>query len=856
MGIYKGMDVDDSLVGLIRRMEQVEGYREELQTLQTVWDNLALLGHLSGTGMDMTETRHAFQRLSGNLLNQLGRQILKKTVLAMHSKAQVAIDILIRNLFERTADIGFLAMDDNIRNYMLALTHSGAEETEKIVSRFREYIRKYSVYFNIILLDTEGRVCAQLDGDNPVSISSDPLIRESLTTAQGYVETFRPTDLLPGQGESLIYSYRVSDTGIQHPLGVLCLCFRFEDEAEKIFGNISAHHDWSIVTLLDQAGIVIASSDPHQIPKGACLQLVLDADWSIVRFAGKEYLATTRASQGYQGYSGPGWYGHVMLPLEHAFEQIAEPGTEDIPDGALQAVMSNPVLFSESLREIPDQAAKIQCGLNRSVWNGNVNQHGDRKGFNPSFSKVLLWEISSTGSKTQDVFERSIDNLHQTVVSSILQDSRFQATLAIDIMDRNLYERANDCRWWAQSDVFRRTLKNAGNSEMLHSTSETLAHINSLYTVYDNLVLFDQQGRILAVSNPHYREYCGQICNDDWVRQTLQLSDSQSYAVSPFLPAPLYRNHHTYIYAAAVLDDTSGQSVLGGIGIVFDAEPQFSAMLSDALPRDEKGEILSGCFGIFADRCKRVIASAQTELPPGASVDLDDAYFKLAPGSGFSGIALLNGRYYAVGAQMSKGYREYKDANDAYRNDVVALVFVPLGQQTPERRNAPSRRGNPESGIDKGSVKNGVEIATFYVDSHWLGLPSSHVIEAIDATGITSVPGSSDSTQGYLMYRDNVIPVVSLWGMLGKADRRRTSHNPQIVVVRLDGAAAPYLGIMVDELGEIPEIPPERIEKISSMLAGGNILAESLIKPENGKAQSEMIVVLAPERIRRRFLAQ
>ena len=33
----------------------------------------------------------------------------------MKFKASVAIDVLIRNLFERTADIGFLATDNDIR---------------------------------------------------------------------------------------------------------------------------------------------------------------------------------------------------------------------------------------------------------------------------------------------------------------------------------------------------------------------------------------------------------------------------------------------------------------------------------------------------------------------------------------------------------------------------------------------------------------------------------------------------------------------------------------------------------------------------------------------------------------------
>jgi chemotaxis signal transduction protein len=62
------------------------------------------------------------------------------------------------------------------------------------------------------------------------------------------------------------------------------------------------------------------------------------------------------------------------------------------------------------------------------------------------------------------------------------------------------------------------------------------------------------------------------------------------------------------------------------------------------------------------------------------------------------------------------------------------------------------------------------------------------------------------------------------------------------------------LGVMVDELGEIPEVPLDRIEKVSSMLEGGDGLAESLIKPGTGKDAREMIVVLSTDRLWRKFM--
>ena len=453
-------------------MTDVEGYREELHNLGNQWDLLTILGQMSGTGTDMTGTRKGFQRLTSELLGQLGLETLKKVVQEIDSKAQVAVDIVIRNLFERTADIGFLATDDDIREFLVEVSGlvrqmdepglSGDQvaeleglrsgHVERIVARFQEYVDKYSVYSNIILMDTGGRVMAQLDPDNDIDHSGDPLINEALVTTGEYVEVFRRTDLISSGEESLIYAYRVTETNDPEsdPLGVLCLCFRFENEMEGVFRNLGKEGEWSVMTLLDKTGRVIASSDEHHIPLGAELDSDLDAKFKIMQFAGREYLATTCATKGYQGFFGLGWFGHVMIPLEHAFARAMDMN-QSVKQSVLEAVMNDPRLFSRELRSIPLQAEHIQRELERTVWNGNVRESDGQ-------SKVLLWNISDAGARTKMVFEQSIGNLHETVVSGILNDVEFQASLAVDIMDRNLYERANDCRWWALTSAFRKIL--------------------------------------------------------------------------------------------------------------------------------------------------------------------------------------------------------------------------------------------------------------------------------------------------------------------------------------------------------------------------------------------------------------
>lgn len=824
--------------------------RTRLREIQTVYDNLTLLGQLLCAGTDITKMRTDFKELAEVLLTQLTLELRKKAVLSLRSDARVTIDVLIRNLFERTADIGFLATDTEIRRFA-EMANGGqddlAEQRAALVERFGEYVRKYSVYHNIILLAPDGRVLAQLDDSNPVTASRDPLIARSLKTEEAYIETFRHSDLLPGEQTPLIYSYRVMAEDGKRPVGVLCLCFRFQDECERIFRGLLEENEWTVLTLLSPEGQVIASSDPYQFPIGARLETGGDDECQIIRFAGREYLATTCRTHGYQGYSGPGWLGQALAPLNHAFEMSLAEELDAVPESILEGVLETATLFPPKLRDIPLRAASIQRELNRAVWNGNVWLSRDNYALNTSFAKVLLWEIGSTGMKTHSVFSESTTNLYQTVVSAVLSDCSAQAALAIDIMDRNLYERANDCRWWALTTAFREALSAKGKPSGEQLTA-ILRTINGLYTVYSNLLAFDRAGRIIAVSNPAYSDMVGQTLQSDWVSQTLNLPDSQSYCVSDFAPTPLYANLPTYIYSAAIRGTGTAAKPVGGIAIVFDSAPQFAAMLEDALPRTEDGSIVDGAFAVFAEKDGRIISSTDPELVPGMKLDIGREFFELKNGGEYANIVIFRDRYYAVGSRMSAGYREYKSSADAYRNDLVALILVPLSAHVfgASEGNLLHRAEHSHYGHRQTAGEDAVEVATFYIGGNWYGVRSQHVIEAIDARDITAIPSTPDWARGCIMHNDQLVTIFDLAALLsGKVS---DSSTQQIVLLRVPDQKL-SLGILVDELGEIPEISAQRIEPLPDLLARGNSLMESLVKPDEEDTNTPILVILSAERI-------
>jgi len=838
---------------MVTKMVSLNRYRESLHQLQSIWDNLSLLGQLSGTGTDMNETRLAFSQVTNNVLDSLAEETLNKTVTAITVKAQVAVDIVVRNLFERTADIGFLATDDNVSGFLIKHAEDMADDDdyEALKDRFKEYVKKYSVYFNIVLLDLEGNVLVQLDENNPISVIHDPLVQESIHTEAAYIEVFRKTDLLPNQDVGLVYAFRVTRDNSNEALGVLCLCFRFKNEMEGVFAELITQQEWAVGLLLDQDGRVIASSDSYQIPIGAKLEKAGDADWIITRFAGREYLAVTKHTKGYQGYMGPGWIGHAMIPLEHAFDDDISSIINNIDNKLLKKVMRSPLLFSQTLLEIPKQAATIQSKLNQSVWNGNIWQKRNSNGLahQTNFSKMLLWEISNTGFKTQHVIEKTVSDLYQTVVSVMLENSRFFASLAVDIMDRNLYERANDCRWWALTATFQQLLSKPKITDHDKANiTRVLVYINNLYTVYSNLVVFDKQGEILAVSNSSYQHFVGTTIDAEWVNRTRSLRSSQDYVVSKFEPSPLYKNQPTYIYSAAIRAENN--QVVGGIGIVFDSTPQFSAMLEDSLPRDSNGEPIIGSFTLYVDGDLQVISSTMPAFKVGSQFTLQAHLCKLAPGEAAFDIAIYEGRYYAVGARASSGYREFKGPEDAYQNPITALIFIPLGIAAEidaiiEAEYA-FQHNQFKPTTTNASAENAEEFATFYVGNQWLGLPATQVIEAIQTNQIKSLPDTSSILEGIMQHQGKVIPVVNLARAIGAPEDNTPTDSKQVVVIQRT-AESSHFGILVNALGEIPAIVLESIEPMATIFANANTTTEGITKVESDNGQHNLLVVISAE---------
>lgn len=844
---YKNMNISEEIVPFIKYMDKVEENREMLHNLSNNWNMLSLLSQMGDTGVNMSEIKNNFTSLSSELIDHLAIELLNKNIGEMNFKAQVAVDIVIRNLFERTADIGFLATDEDIRNFLnkhnVRYTADYESDLEELKNRFVEYINKYSVYFNIVLMNTNGEILANLDTASKVSKSHDDIIKEILTTSKEYVETFKYHDFLPTEKRSLVYSYKVTQNNDSNSkvIGILSLCFKFQDEMNGIFSNLVNHRKKEAIMLLDKEGYVIASSDKYQIPLGAKMDIVLNNRFKVVTFGGRDYLAKSKETNGYQNFYGLGWYGHIMVPIDHAFTEV-ENNSFEMDENLLLQILQNGKQFSEALKSIPLQANSIQKNLNRAIWNGNIKQ-GNSNSQNKQFSRALMQEIRQTGENTKSIIGSSIANLTKTI---ILGDSVFYADLIVDIMDRNLYERANDCRWWALTSEFRKILDT--NNLALEDTERinTILHyINDLYTVYSNIFIYDASGVIRAVSNNGETHLINKRVSERWIEQTLQLTDSSKYCVSEFTNSNLYDNKHTYIYNASIRSHDE-KRILGGIGLVFDSQTQFSNMTQEALPKDNNGSVQEGVFATIATKDMMVISSTNPQHSVGTVLDIDTSYFDLEIGQSLSEIIIYNDKYYALGVKCSKGYREYKSPTDDYVNNVYALFFSYISDVNDIALNNEEEFSvHKDISFDKN--ENSSDIATFMIGKQWLGVDTKDIVEAVSVEELKSTVkiDPNHHFKGTLIYDDKVVMVIDLKKFL---QEDIMDEYKEVIIIKY-GTPETYLGILVNKLEDISEVNITNIKILQNDIVGDGTLVDSVVFPDENSSSRDVLSILSIEKI-------
>src|ERR1700754_107675 len=310
----------------------------------------------------------------------------------------------------------------------------------------------------------------------------------------------------------------------------------------------------------------------------------------------------------------------MSVALDHyrarpiATAQTATPAVDDESDiSALIARLTAEVNQiacekAKSIQQITNQMKML--ALNALIESSRAGTLG--AGFG-----VVAQEVRSVGQKVETIsreletqLTKRTANLMQSI-EQMTERSRGErmvdlALNAIELIDRNLYERTCDVRWWATDSAVVDCAAAAGAAAVNH-VSKRLAGILGAYTVYLDLWLCDLDGNVLANGRADRFGVIGQnVANTKWFREARDLRSGDDYVAGDVECQPLLGNAQVATYCASVREggQVDGKPT-GVLAIHFDWEPQARAIVQGVRVGDaDKARVL------LVDSHFRVIAAS------------------------------------------------------------------------------------------------------------------------------------------------------------------------------------------------------------------------------------------------------
>jgi hypothetical protein len=234
--------------------------------------------------------------------------------------AQTLVQLIVRNLYERTADVRWWATDDTLFRCLESLDRASidhARERLALINRF------YSVYLNLVLVGSDGKIvaCSQAakfpkaSGHN---VSRSSWFQNAMATTSGdqYVADDISSVPLHDNKLAAVYAAAVRQGGKVNgkAIGVLGVFFDWEAQSKTIVQTEPSlsEDEWkrSRVILLDQNMRVIAASDNNEILSP--FELRHNGQQKGHYFTPDHELIAFSKTLGYQEYDGLGWYAAIV----------------------------------------------------------------------------------------------------------------------------------------------------------------------------------------------------------------------------------------------------------------------------------------------------------------------------------------------------------------------------------------------------------------------------------------------------------------------------------------------------------------------------------------------------------------
>jgi hypothetical protein len=183
----------------------------------------------------------------------------------------------------------------------------------------------------------------------------------------------------------------------------------------------------------------------------------------------------------------------------------------------------------------------------------------------------------------------------------------------IDLIDRNLYERSCDCRWWATDGAMVAALEKE-NVEAVAYASQRLGVILKAYTVYFDIVLARLDGSIVANGRPDDYESVGKNCaQDPWFTTALATASGDEFGFQTVHASPLANQQRVLVYSCRVCEGGDAKAKpVGVLGVIFNWDGLAQKIAHETPVQPERKERTRVCITdeqglVLADSADRVL---------------------------------------------------------------------------------------------------------------------------------------------------------------------------------------------------------------------------------------------------------
>ena len=322
-------------------------------------------------------------------------------------------------------------------------------------------------------------------------------------------------------------------------------------------------------------------------------------------------------------------------------------------DDILQLALEVSRVTSEKISQIETIMRQTRLlALNARIEAGRAGAAGAAFGVVAHEMGDVSAHITEVAQALREAVEKNVARIENAgaEMMTTFRGARLQdiALNAVEIIDRNLYERSCDVRWWATDSAVVQALESPSAASASYAV-ERLATILRSYTVYLDLWVVDAAGRVVANGRP--RAHPGviglDVSREAWFRDAMATRDGDQYVVADVANAPALGGAPAATYATAIRQgaQADGQP-LGALGIFFDWAPQAAAVVCGVGLSEEEQQ---NARVMLLDGRSRVIAASD-----GKGM-LVETYDLKALGRGF----YLNGDRLVAHA-LTPGYETYQ----------------------------------------------------------------------------------------------------------------------------------------------------------------------------------------------------